>query len=88
MSDEEMNSIWTPFVIYNRTDNNEATKVDHKFKDLKTTMAVTREGSFIRSTMESVDEIELYKAAFNIFFVQKQRGSRFLVQNVEDYVLG
>ena len=75
-------------MIYSNTDNNEATKVDHKFKDIKTTMAVTREGSFIRSTMESVDEIELYKAAFNIFFVKKQRCSRFLVQNVQDYVLG
>ena len=75
-------------MIYSNTDNNEATKVDHKFKDIKTTMAVTREGSFIRSTMESVDEIELYKAAFNSFFVQKQKGSCFLVQNVQDYVLG
>ena len=65
LSDDEIAELWTPYVIYTNTDDKEATKVDHKFKDIKTTMTVTREGSLARSTMESVDEIELFKVAFS-----------------------
>ena len=61
LSTKEMKAIWTPYIVYTNTDDNEATKVDHKFKDIKSTIAVTREGNFSRSTLESVDEIELYK---------------------------
>ena len=61
LSEEEMNSIWTPYVIYTNTDNNEATKVNHKFKDIKTSMAVTKEGHFERSSISVVDEIEIFK---------------------------
>ena len=61
LSDKEMSELWTPYVIYTNTDNNEATKVNHKFKDIKTTMAVTREGGVTRAKMDSVDEIELFK---------------------------
>ena len=56
-----MKAIWTPYIVYTNTDDNQATKVDHKFKDIKSTIAVTREGNFSRSTLESVDEIEFYK---------------------------
>ena len=69
LSESEMNSLWTPFVIYTNTDDNEATKIAHKFKDIKTTMAVTREGNFTRAPMESVDEIEKFKVTLKrIFF--------------------
>ena len=66
LSDEEMNSLWIPYVVFSNTNDNEATKVNHKFKDIETTMAVTREGDFTRSTLDTVDEIEIFKAAFNI----------------------
>ena len=66
LSDEEMNSLWTPFVIYTNTDNNDATKVNHKFREMKTTMAVMREGNFTKSSIETVDEIEIFKVV-NIF---------------------
>ena len=56
-STKEMNQLWTPYAIYSNTDNNEAIKVNHKFKDIKTTMTVTREGDFIRSPLDVVDEI-------------------------------
>ena len=49
------------FVLYTNTDDNEATKVNHKFKDIKTTMTVAREGSLTRAPIELVDEVELFK---------------------------
>ena len=61
LSLDEITDIWTPYVIYVTTDNNEATNIVHKFKDIRTTMAVSREGEFIRSSIESVDEIEYFK---------------------------
>ena len=61
LSDQEMDAIWTPYVIYVTTDDNEATTVSHKFKDIKTTMAVSRDGSFLRSNINTLDEIELFK---------------------------
>ena len=65
LSDDEMAELWTPYVIYTNTDDNEATTVNHKFKDIKTSMIVAREGSLTRSTIESVDEIELFKVTYN-----------------------
>ena len=62
LSDNEMNSLWTPYIIYTNTADNEATKVKHKFKDIKTTMAVLREGNFTRSSLETVDEVEIFQA--------------------------
>ena len=67
LSDEEMNSLWTPFVIYTNTDNNDATKVSHKFREMKTTMAVMREGNFTRSSLDTVDEIEIFKVIENSY---------------------
>ena len=64
LSDEEMKNLWTPSVLYINTDNNNVTKVVHRFMDIETTMAVTREGDFTRSPKESVDETELFKAVF------------------------
>ena len=61
-NDEEIKAIWTPHVIYKNTDNNEAVTVNDF---VETTLAVTREGSFIRSGMEILDEIEIFKGGEN-----------------------
>ena len=63
LSSEEMSQIWTPYAIYANTDQNEAVKVQHKFKDVKTTVAVTKEGNFTRSGINTLDEKEIYKAS-------------------------
>ena len=51
-----MQKIWIPYVIYLNTDNNEAISIDAT----KTTVAIKREGDFIRSSMDVVDEIEVF----------------------------
>ena len=61
LSEDEMYSVWTPFLIYINTDDNEGTRIKYKLKDVRTTMAVTREGNFSRSLLDSVDEIEIFK---------------------------
>ena len=62
LNDEEINSIWIPYVIYKNTDNNEAVTISDA---VKTTIYATREGNFIRSGMEIVDEIEIFKGKEN-----------------------
>ena len=50
----EMGKIWTPFIIYQNTDKNEAVRLEGS---LDTTMTVTREGPFKRSDINTADEI-------------------------------
>ena len=61
-NEKEINKVWTPYVIYKNTDNNEAVTVND---GLKTTIAVTREGGFSRSDMSMVDEIEIFNGKGN-----------------------
>ena len=60
-SDAETDQIWVPYVIYLNTDNNDAVKVGKT----KTTVAITREGGFTRSTMDVADEIEIFQGSEN-----------------------
>ena len=62
LSSEEMHSLWTPFVIYTNTDDDDGTQITYKFKDVKTKMAVYRDSNFTRSPLESLDEVEIFKA--------------------------
>ena len=62
LSDEEIGRVWTPYLIYANTDNNEAATISDL---IKTTMAVTRESTFTRSGMDVVDEIEIFKGEEN-----------------------
>ena len=62
LNDDEIQTIWTPYVIYENTDNDEAVTINEM---VKTTIFVRREGSFVRSGMDVVDEIEIYKGKEN-----------------------
>ena len=61
-NDEEKYNIWTPFVIYENTDNDEAVTISEMVKSL---IYVTRGGSFVRSGMDIVDEIEIFTGEEN-----------------------
>ena len=65
LSTTEIDQLWTPYAIYANTDDNEAIKVNHKFKDIKTTMTITKEGHFTMSTIDIVDEIEIFKESYS-----------------------
>ena len=49
--------LWVPYIIFKNTDSDEAVTVDG---DIRTIVAVTREGEFVRSGPEVVDEV-LYR---------------------------
>ena len=62
LSNYEIGNLWTPYVIYKNTDNNDAITIND---GVRTTMAITREGDFIRSQMDVVDEIEIFNGRDN-----------------------
>ena len=49
--------LWVPYIIFKNTDSDEAVTVGG---DIRTIVAVTREGEFVRSGPEVVDEVSLY----------------------------
>ena len=56
--DGEIENMWLPFVIYDNTDQKEAVRL---MEGVKTTVTVSREGGFVRSGLEVVDEIEIFE---------------------------
>ena len=59
LSDEELRSLWVPYIIFKNTDNNEATEIDND----RSTAFVKRESSFQRSGIEFADDIEIFPGA-------------------------
>ena len=49
-----MSLLWVPYIIFKNTDSDEAVTVGG---DIRTIVAVTREGQFVRSGPEVVDEV-------------------------------
>ena len=52
-----MSMLWVPYIIFKNTDSNEAVTVGG---DIRTIVAVTREGDFVRSGPEVVDEVATF----------------------------
>ena len=46
--------LWIPYIIFRNTDSDEAVSLDG---ELRTLVAVTREGGFVRSGPEVADEV-------------------------------
>ena len=56
-----MSMLWVPYIIFKNTDSDEAVTVGG---DIRTIVAVTREGEFVRSGPEVVDEVLYYICIF------------------------
>ena len=50
----QVNLLWIPYIIFRNTDSDEAVTLDG---ELRTLVAVTREGGFVRSGPEVADEV-------------------------------
>ena len=50
----QVNLLWIPYIIFKNTDSDEAVMIDG---ELRTLVAVTREGGFVRSGPEVADEV-------------------------------
>ena len=72
LSESEISLLWTPYVIFANTDDDEATIVDNRFKYVKTNIAISREGPYTRSALTTVDEIEIFKVILSSCLVFKE----------------
>ena len=61
---KDIEKLWLPLIVYDNTDQKESTRLA-PLEEWMTTVAVTREGEFSRSTADEVDEIEIFKGSEN-----------------------
>ena len=64
LSEEEINTIWLPLVIYTNTDQQESTRLGW-VNEWSTNVRVERQGNFTRSGFEVLDETEVFKGQEN-----------------------
>ena len=73
LSLEDVHRLWIPFLIFDNTEKNEATKVQSIFfldphfaqGTEDTELTLTREGDYIGSTDDNVEEINIFEGQFN-----------------------
>ena len=54
LTDDDIQKLWLPYVVYHNTDMKEAVRLQ---EGVKTTVTLTREGSFTRSGREEADDL-------------------------------
>ena len=62
LTDEEIEGLWLPYVIYSNTDMKEAVQLNN---DVQTTIMVSKEGAFTRSGEDTLDEVEIFEGQEN-----------------------
>jgi hypothetical protein len=77
LSDEEIWSLWLPYVIYANTDMKEAVKLED---GLKTTIVVAREGNFTTNKFDEVDEVEIFSGDENTLTMKQTYTKSFQCQ--------
>jgi hypothetical protein len=77
LSDEEIGSLWLPYVIYANTDMKEAVQLED---GLKTTIVVAREGNFTRNEIYEVDEVEIFSGDENTLTMKQTYTKSFQCQ--------
>ena len=73
LSDEELSSLWIPYIIFKNTDNNEAVKLD----GVRSSVFIIRESDFQRSGLEIADEIEIFSGASNKLTIGQTYSKKF-----------
>ena len=61
----QVNLLWIPYIIFRNTDSDEAVTLDG---ELRTLVAVTREGGFVRSGPEVADEVSFRPSHCIVFY--------------------
>ena len=64
LSEDEIESIWLPLVIYTNTDQQESSRLGW-VNEWSTNVRVERKGNFTRSGFEVLDETEVFKGQEN-----------------------
>ena len=69
---EEIDKLWIPFVVFANTENQESTKGDDE-----TQVTITREGNFIESSIDVLEEINIFEGAENRITFQQVYAEAF-----------
>ena len=90
LSSDDINRLWLPLVVYTNTDQQETTRLGVDW-EWSTNVLVKREGQFVRSGYEVLDEIEIFKGEENSLSmvqsythvgVEQNRKQRFPVNSI------
>ena len=73
LTKEDIEQLWIPFVVFSNTVDNEATT-----GEANTELTITREGEFIRSSNEVVEEIDIFTGEENRLTFQQVFSKTFL----------
>ena len=73
LSDEELRSLWIPYIIFQNTDNNEAVELD----GIRSTVFISRQSDFRRSGIEFADEMEIFSGASNKINIGQTYSKKF-----------
>ena len=73
--------LWVPYIIFKNTDSDEAVTVSG---DIRTIVAITREGEFVRSGPEVVDEVLYREFSRQNLDTRMPRKSKLNVMNFID----
>ena len=76
LTEEEIRQLWLPLIIYANTDQKETTRLG-LLNEWSTSVTVTREGEFVRSGLEVVDEVEIFKGEENRLTMNQTYTHRF-----------
>ena len=72
LTKEEIDKLWIPFVVFGNTENNDATKGDDD-----TEVTITREGDFIPSLPDRIEEINIFTGGDNRITFQQVYSKTF-----------
>ena len=72
LSSEEIDKIWIPFVVFANTENQESTKGNDE-----TQVTVTREGNFTESSVDVLEEINIFEGVQNRITFQQVYSKSF-----------
>ena len=64
LTDKDIEIIWLPLILFDNTDQKEVTRLG-AFWEWTTDVTVTREGNFTRSSIDELDEAEIFEGAEN-----------------------
>jgi hypothetical protein len=77
LSEQEIYSLWLPYVIYANTDMEEAVQLED---GLKTIIVIAREGNFTRNEIYEVDEVEIFSGHENTLTMKQTYTKSFQCQ--------
>ena len=76
LKSEHQGEIWLPLVIFYNTDQKETTRLGSQ-NEWSTEVNVVRKGNFIRSDLDSVDEVEMFRGDENPLVMKQVYTHRF-----------